>query len=833
MALYRVFAPAKGDIKLPEGVQLVESYPAFAVVSAIDEALTELRKHYPVEKLDRPEEPSTSRSIAAPASAKVGSGKARRRDVIIRFKSPVRPGWLKAIEKLGVEVKRPLGASAVVASSTSEKVLNKVRSHAKVERVDPYVPEIRVSPGFFQNLVGQADEKALGRAAARLASGEVQPPSNRVLSVPNTVVATFLTEADRSNARKVLAREQIHDVYDGGETQLVINLSGVEDSGAAMSKVVDVPGLVRVEEKTIPKLRNNVARMVIGQGVVLSNPSGLGLTGKGEVASVADTGLDTGDPTTVHADFRGRIKDIKSFPIASSWTSLVTNPGGDDGPGDLFSGHGTHTTGSVLGDGSRAVALGLSPIRGMAPEARLVFQAIEQAPKWTAAAQLSFLQQGVKPPSSGLYGIPDDLRRLFQAAYDQGARVHSNSWGGGSEGRYDGQSESVDRFVWEHRDFLVLFAVGNDGKEESPGGTTIALGSISPPATAKNCVTVGACENDRPTEFITATYGHWWPDDFPNGEISKDKMTDSIDHLAAFSSRGPCETGRRKPDVVAPGTFVLSTRSSRIAGNNFGWAAYPPAKDDYMYDCGTSMATPLVAGAAALVRQYLRRTAGIKKPSASLMKAVLIHSARYAKYGFADPSSAPFADNEQGWGRVTLRDVLAPQAPTKVLFVDEGPKLATGQSSGTKVKVGGSGVPLRVTLVYTDFPGEYLINNLNLIVTDPNGKFYLGNDFNGSGSLDPLNNVEGVVIQSPSAGQWTVNVVASEVQQGPQTFALVISGADLALSTAPGPAAPTVGSERTPSRRKTVASNAAPKNGNPNGAQSRMKKGHKSRKKGS
>ena len=661
MALYRVFTLEGGKVNLPEGAQLEESYPAFAVVSATDLALTELRKHYPVEKLDRPEQPARARATAPSTSAKGRGGKARRRDVIIHFKGPLRSEWLKAIEQLGALAVRPLGASAVVASCTSEKVLNEIRSHDKVERVDPYVPEIRVSPGFFKNKVGQADEKALNRAAARLASGDVLPPQNRTLSVPNTVVATFLSAADRANARKRLAREQIRDVHDGGETQLVINLGGALDPVAAMSKVVEAPGLVRVEEKTIPKLRNNVARMVIGQGVVSSNPSGLGLTGKGELASVADTGLDTGDPTTVHADFHGRIKNIKSFPIASSWTSLVTNPGGDDGPGDFVSGHGTHTAGSLLGDGSRAAALGLSPIQGMAPEARLAFQAIEQAPKWTSDAQLSFFQQGVKPPSSGLYGIPDDLRELFQAAYDQRARVHSNSWGGGGEGRYDGQSESVDRFVWEHRDFLVLFAAGNDGRERSPRGETIALGSITPPATAKNCVTVGACENDRPTEFTTATYGQSWPDAFPNGGISQDKMTDSVDHLAAFSSRGPCQTGRRKPDVVAPGTFVLSTRSSKIAGNNFGSAAYPPAKDDYMYECGTSMATPLVAGAAVLIRQYLRKTAKLAKPSAALMKAVLIHSARYVKYCHADPSSTPFADNEQGWGRVTLSDVLRPK----------------------------------------------------------------------------------------------------------------------------------------------------------------------------
>lgn len=58
MALYRVFTLDWGKVKLPEGAQLEESYPAFAVVSATDLALAELRKHYPVEKLDRPEQPA-------------------------------------------------------------------------------------------------------------------------------------------------------------------------------------------------------------------------------------------------------------------------------------------------------------------------------------------------------------------------------------------------------------------------------------------------------------------------------------------------------------------------------------------------------------------------------------------------------------------------------------------------------------------------------------------------------------------------------------------------------------------------------------------------------
>ena len=237
MALYRVFTLEGGKVKLPEGAQLEDSYPAFAVVSATDDAVAELRNTIRSKSSNRPEQPTPARTTAPPASARGHGGKVRRRDVIIQFKGPVRSEWLKAIEDLGVQIMRPLGASAVVAACASEQVVNEIRSHDKVERVDSYVPEVQVSPRFFKNLVGQADEKALGRTAARLARGEVEPPPNRTLSVPNTVVATFLTEADRAHARKLLAREQIRDVHDGGETQLVINLGGAEDPGAASAKL--------------------------------------------------------------------------------------------------------------------------------------------------------------------------------------------------------------------------------------------------------------------------------------------------------------------------------------------------------------------------------------------------------------------------------------------------------------------------------------------------------------------------------------------------------------------------------------------------------------------
>jgi hypothetical protein len=105
----------------------------------------------------------------------------------------------------------------------------------------------------------------------------------------------------------------------------------------------------------------------------------------------------------------------------------------------------------------------------------------------------------------------------------------------------------------------------------------------------------------------------------------------------------------------------------------------------------------------------------------------------------------------------------------------------------TKVKIAGSTVPFKVTMVFTDYPGENLVNNLNLMVSDPGGKFYLGNDFAGTGTPDPLNNVEGVVVDNPAVGEWAIIVVASEVQQGMQAYALVISGEGAVATVTPPP----------------------------------------------
>jgi len=776
MSRYRIFCTESEAESLPSELTVEAQYPAFVIATASERVIEAVREQYPVEKLKDPTPPPGVPQVANLAAA-VAAPRARGPyTLVVRFRAPVVQDWIEELEGTGCQVLDPIGSSTLVVRCPNKTSLSKLHKLSTVERISDYVPHIQLSPEVLRGLGMEPDEEAVSEALARVARGEIEPRSSSNLSAPGALIASFFTAEDQQRASRSFRRQRIGEISEAGDTRLVINLISSDDPARAILAIVDRPGLRALQEKKIKRKFNDVARRVIAERVVGPGAEGLGLTGAGEIVAVADTGLDTGVSLTIHRDFKGRIRSIQSFPITLSMSPLLSNPGGDDGAADVYSGHGTHVCGSILGDGTRSTELGLDPIRGTAPEAELVFQAVEQTTNWNLiGVWFWLLQSGQQPPHHGLYGIPEDIGDLFQAAYDQGARIHSNSWGGGEPGAYDAQCEDLDRFVWDHKDFLVLVAAGNDGEDTHPTGDGIDPGSVTSPGTAKNCLTVGACENDRAGEF-RATYGQWWPNDYPQEPFKSDPMVDSIDDVVAFSSRGPCTTGRRKPDVAAPGTFVLSTRSSQIPANHFAWRAFPPAKRDYMYMGGTSMATPLAAGCAALARQYLRQTVGIENPSAALLKATLIHAARYVPYRFASPGSSAWADNEQGWGRVDLRQALDPDPPTQVLFVDGANGLATGQLQQIRVEITDASVPLRVTMVYSDFPGEDLINNLNLFAIDPGGTFFVGSDFEGTRTPDSDNNVEGIVVDNPRQGIWTLRVVGANIPVGPQDFAVVASG---------------------------------------------------------
>ncbi len=465
-----------------------------------------------------------------------------------------------------------------------------------------------------------------------------------------------------------------------------------------------------------------------------------GYDGKGQVVAVTDTGLDTGkNDASMHPDFQGQIKRLIAL--------------GKPGDASDTLAHGTHVAGSVLGSGRASGGAQ----KGMAPGAQLVFQAVEDK-------------------DGSLGGIPEDLTQLFQQAYDAGARIHTNSWGipvtsGGDI--YNAQSSQVDRFMWEHRDYTILFAAGNDGDHDRNGQTN--YGTVSAPSTAKNAITVGASQNDRPER----------------------KMATDVTDMASFSSRGPTKDNRVKPDIVAPGTWILSARSS-VAEEKHFWAI-DETNSRYGYMGGTSMATPLTAGTVAVLRQFYVESLKVT-PAASLLKATLINSAASMKSGLTW--------KDTGWGRVDLNEAVG---GTPFRFVNEEKALATGQSQSYSYTVE-AGAPLKATLVWTDYPAnpsaeKTLVNDLDLLVTGPDGKKVAGNHMLGA-TPDRINNVENVVVAAPTSGTYTVTVSGYNVPQGPQPFALVLSG-NVSDGTAPAPKP----EEPKPNPKRPTASVTSPANG--------------------
>ncbi len=647
---------------------------------------------------------------------------------ILQFSGPVLPEWKQAVLEAGGQLDGYLPDYAFIARLDGA-ALARVRVLPFVRWVGPYEPAYRLAAD------ATGDETRSYRVA--LASW-----------------------ADPAAARSALAALGVRTDGDGP-------IFLAEMDGAQLDAAARLPDVVWIEPYRPRELHNDVGGgTIMGGSTAWAN----GYTGSGVTIGVADTGLDTGNPASIHQDFSGRVTNISSWPVVyANWGAgcITQNPGADDGPADVDSGHGSHVTGSVAGSGARSSG----QFRGLAYEANITFQAVEQWTDWPSGC----------PLSDGYYltGIPADERDLFTQAYGWGARVHNNSWGSSAAGAYDQTAANFDDFIHDYQDMTIVVSAGNSGRDADANGY-VDTDSIGSPGTAKNVITVGASDNERSSGGYSAyTWGQGWPSNFPANPTRDDRISDNRQELAAFSSRGPADDGRILPDVVAPGTDIVSVRSSLASGT--GWGVYNAY---YMYMGGTSMASPLTAGAAALVRDYYQTTEGHSNPSAALIKATLINTAvDVSGYGNTSyEAGQPIPNNHEGWGRVNVAAATTPGRQ----FVDDWTGLNTGQTATYQFSVN-AGQPFKVTLVWSDAAGTpgagaALVNNLNLRVTAPDGTTtYWGNHFSGGwttpgGSADTVNNVENVYIQSPTAGTWTVQVIGQNVPQGPQSFALVVGG---------------------------------------------------------
>lgn len=747
---------------------------------------------------------------------------------VIQFEGPIRMEWRGQLEAAGAEVMEYIPDYAYVVRAPGAEV-GRLGRLPGARWVGPWQPAYRLHP----ELLAQVEAQEEGLESTETAQDV------RLVTFPGVTLESILISLQELGLEPTAVAQS-----DWGAT---LRVRATADTLARLAVLPDVRWIEPYVEPQLLNERTQANWLMATQAVW----QGLGLYGQGQVVGVADTGLDTGNVSTLHEDVRGRVQEAFALGRSGDWSD--------------FNGHGTHVAGSVLGNGVRS---GSSPAQhgyagsqaGSAPEARLVMQSVMDS-------------------DGKLGGIPVDLKQLFQQSYDAGARIHTNSWGAPVHGEYTVDSQSVDQFGWNHKDMTILFAAGNEG-EDKDGNGVVDPDSISSPGTAKNAVTVGASEGQRSTSSNDTWY--WYG--YNANPIRDDLVSNNHGAMAAFSSRGPTDDRRFKPEVVAPGTNVSSLHSSLAAGSG-----------DYALYSGTSMATPLTAGVTALIRQWYQQTRGLANPSAALIKATLLNGTMRidpGQYGSSATQEIPSAwpNNVAGWGRVNVKHSIAPASPRNVWYTEhqglstgqsvtyrfqhrpaevpaqaardshlgavqaqaagsQQPAAATvdvqeasvppgaiinGRASGfppnqsatvsldgislgtlsgnasgawsfriflstemargshsvtvvagstnaadTFGVVGGKDGTLRATLVWTDYPaslsaGKALVNDLNLTVSGPGGSS------RGNGTTDNLNNTEEVWLLSAGAGIYEVTVNAPNVPNGPQPFALVVSGDNLA-----------------------------------------------------
>ncbi|NQT91360.1 MAG: S8 family serine peptidase [Lentisphaerae bacterium] len=486
----------------------------------------------------------------------------------------------------------------------------------------------------------------------------------------------------------------------------------------------------------------------------------------GFIVDIVDDGFDNGNAASpANSEFRKFNNALEpsrvAYAVIASGASGISSPNGVDGHGNINASivggynNGSGTPDNVDGSGYH-YGLGICPFANL--------------------GSTKLFQDG------GSWAGPNETQ-MVDDQYAAGCRISSDSWGAPVGGDYNVDCQNYDAWTRDTRagvagnqEMLFVFAAGNSGP---------TAGTIGSPGTAKNVLTIGASENVNP--FGTDGCG------------TSDSSADNANDIVGFSSRGPCDDARAKPDLVGPGAHIHGAASYDPAYNGSGVCdQYNPAgQTKYAESSGTSHSTPAVAGGAALATQYFLNL-GWPMPSPAMVKAYLMNSAHYLTGASAnDDLWSP----DQGMGSMDLGVAFdsIPRLLRDQVADDEF--TGTGQIREYGFTVADDTMPVRVTLAWTDAPGSTTgnayNNDLDLEVT-AQGLLYKGNVFSKfvsttNGSADPRNNVESVWLPAGTKGDITVTVTAANINSDgvpgdgdatDQDFALVIYNASTDKPTA-------------------------------------------------
>jgi subtilisin-like proprotein convertase family protein len=390
-----------------------------------------------------------------------------------------------------------------------------------VQSVIPYEPRYKISP----SLLGPAVENQPLAAGTVLTLGlfanSAQPTIKQIKQLGGTVLA-----ADKSPFGPIVR---------------VL-------PPANWTALADLPGVQIVEAAHRRELANDLARVTLGIATnTITSTNYMNLSGSNVLVEMNDSGVDQ-----MHPDFSANGN-------AANGPSGLTRVMGDLALSLTdTNGHGTHVAGIIAGNGSMSLnpvnigslaqgSVSNADFRGKAPAADLF--------------SVSFLDV-----NGNSFDVPDYYLQSEPALTN--ALISNNSWDYSDDSAYDLEAASYDAAVRDalplvtgSQPVLFVFAAGNDGGGDDSGGGGNPDTVLSP-GTAKNVITVGALQELRNiTNIVTDLNG--------NSNAVWQAGTDSGNLVASYSSRGNVGIGtegpfgRFKPDVVAPGSFVVSTRSSR------------------------------------------------------------------------------------------------------------------------------------------------------------------------------------------------------------------------------------------------------------------------------
>ncbi|MGD9875083.1 MAG: S8 family serine peptidase [Kiritimatiellia bacterium] len=694
------------------------------------------------------------------ARTDVGKGRSLH---LVQFAGPIQKKWMDQLTAAGFRVVDYIPENAYLvfgdsAALTALRAADPQRSGVRWE--GSYLPSDRIHPDVNTALA----KYSAGDESANLFAIQMYRDK--------TANADTMMLIDALKTAPVYRENRLSRYYN-----VVVKLQP-----DAIETLAGQPDVISIRPYVIPKKLDERQDMIVAGQLSGNGPSGPGylawlaskgftqqqFTDSGFAVDVCDSGIDIGTTTPNHFGLYVGGNTAQASRVVYARLEGTPNV---DSTIQGCDGHGTlnaHIIGGFndLSGSPHADSAGYRYGLGVAPFVKLGSSTIFDYSNFTTP----------------------DYEDMISRAYRDGARISSDSWGADTYGGYDIDAQQYDALVRDaqqagsavasngNQEITIVFAAGNAG----PGTSTVGS-----PGTAKNVITVGAAENvhsHSKTNGGASTIGN-------DGCETPDTEANSANDIVGFSSRGPCSDGRKKPEIVAPGTHItggVAQQLRTMAGIGNDLACFdasgvcgllddssnyinffPTNQQWYSTSSGTSHSTPALAGGCALVRQYFINK-GWTVPSPAMVKAYLMNAARYMNG--VDANDALWS-NSQGMGMMNL-DFAFDGVPRVRRDQESADKFtASGQTRTMAGLVVSNSKPFRVTLSWTDAPGSTsgnsYNNDLNLVVV-AGGVTYKGNVFSGSnsvagGTADAKNNTESIFLPAGTTGAVVITVSAANI----------------------------------------------------------------------